>query len=271
MASTPRPSPSYRLSRGFRRASTIALVLVIIFVLSAVYSFVQFARSVSASEQHSFELESNNTAEFDLFLNLTNPGFYPIAGFQIHSEITLQNGSFLAQASSPATTLNPGSVGSIPLRFLIPLDATGAASSLALNDQMLHLTSWGNATYAYLVPVAFEVANNFSWGAPFEGLNITVGTPYLASNGSVATTVTVSYADHSSFPEIGSFDVAVRSSSNSLCGGGSYPVNVPSQQTFGETTTVYLTAGCSPSGGTVVAEFVGPTFTLALPPEAIPS
>ncbi|MFZ1022635.1 MAG: hypothetical protein WAN87_00675 [Thermoplasmata archaeon] len=270
MASAPSPSPSYRLSRGFRRASTIALVLLIIFVLSAVYSFAQFARSVSASEQHSFALESNNTAAFDLLLNLTNPGFYPIAGFQIHSEITLQNGSFLSQATSPATTLNPGSAGSIPLQFLIPLDAGGVDSSLAVNDQSLHLISWGNATYAYLVPVSFEISNNFSWGAPFEGLNVTVGAPYVTSNGTAAADVTVSYSNDASFPELGTFEATLRSSSLSDCGQASYPVNVPSQQMFDATSTVYFAPGCSPSGGTVVAEFVGPTFTLVLPPGGIP-
>jgi hypothetical protein len=271
MASTPSPSPSYRLSRGFRRASTIALVLILVFVLSAVYSFAQFARSVSASEQHSFALESNNTAAFDLTLNLTNPGFYPIAGFQIHSEITLQNGSFLSQATSPATTLNPGSAGSIPLQFLIPLDAAGAASSLAVNDQSLHLLSWGNATYAYLVPVSFEISNNFSWGAPFEGLNITVGSPTAGSNGTVSAEVTVSYSNDASFAELGTFDATIRSSSLSVCGQASYPVTTPAGQMFAETTTVYFAPGCSPTGGTIVAEFVGPTFTLVLPPEAIPA
>ncbi|MFZ0891186.1 MAG: hypothetical protein WB778_06450 [Thermoplasmata archaeon] len=271
MASSPSPPPSYRLSRGFRRASTIALVLIIIFVLSAVYSFAQFARSVSASEQHSFALESNNTAEFDLTLNLTNPGFYPIAGFQVHSEIMLQNGSFLSQATSPATTLNAGSAGSIPLQFLIPLDAAGAASSLAVDDQSLHLLSWGNATYAYLVPVSFEISNNFSWGAPFEGLNVTVGTPTAAPNGTVSADVSVAYSNDASFPELGTFEANLRSPSLTVCGEASYSVDTPAQQMFEETTTVYFAPGCSPSGGTVVAEFVGPTFTLVLPSEAIPS
>ena len=201
MASNPPLSPSYRLSRGFRRASTIALILLVVFVLSAVYSFVQFARTVSASEEHSFALASNNTAEFDLYLNLSNPGFYPIGGFQIHSDIAFQNGTLLSQATSPSTTLGPGSMNSIPLEFLIPLDASGAAASLAVTDQNLQLNSWGNATYAYFVPVSFHVANNFSWGAPFEGLSLTLGTPFVDSNGTVATNVTVSYADHSSFPE----------------------------------------------------------------------
>jgi hypothetical protein len=272
MASAPLPiSASYRLSRLFRRASTIALILILVFVLSAVYSFAQFARSVSASEEHSFALESNDEAEFDLVLNLTNPGFYPIAGFQMHSEITFANGSFLSQATSPTTTLDPGSASSVPFQFLIPLNATGATANLAVDDQSLRLTSWGNATYAYLIPVSFSFANNFSWGAPFEGLNITVGTPYTAPNDTVTSDVSVSYTDDASFSEVGTFHATILSSAQRVCEGVSYPVNVSSGQSFFESEPVSIAAGCSPQGGEVIASFTGPTFTFTLPPEAIPS
>jgi hypothetical protein len=261
-----RVPPLYRLARGLRSASALVLVLLIVFTASVVYSTSQISQSPPQVSSFSVGFASNGTIILAGTLTLGNPGFYPIQGLSLEARVANESGLFLGSFGFGPATLASQSTEEYPIDLYLPVSATGPGASLLVNSQYLRVGLWGNATFGFIFPAGVSMLNNRSWGAPFSGLNIDVGSPAL--NGTVP--ITVSFQNQASITEAGTLRAAVLSSTGIECGSVSWLLDVSQGQQFQQTQPLSLAPGCSPANGTLVTEFITPGYTLPLPPEAIP-
>jgi hypothetical protein len=265
-----KPPPLYRLARALRRVGLVVLILIILFVASAAYSAYETARSGASASNLGYAFGSNNTIVVSGQFTFTNGGFYPVNGFSIHLRIANQSGAFLGSGSDGPVALAPGASQPFPLVFVLPIDPDSPAASLVTMDQNLNLTVFANATFGYLFPIGVTLTKNESWGAPFADFSASVGTPSMMG-GVVVVPVTIQFQNHASFADVGTLAVRLVSSGGTVCGTGSFSINVPPQSPYSESTSIDLASGCSIAGGTAVALYTtGTGVTIALPPEAIP-
>lgn len=265
-----RPPPLYRASRAFRRLSTIALVVFVVFVGSAVYSAASLRPSSASAGPVSIVSIGNDTFRVNALVNLTNPGFYPITDLKLEAHVMEPNGSELASGSSPWSDIPAGTTGSIVLRFQVDVATVPGALTLLTHDTTLPAYVRLQATYATVFHIIVDAPTNLTWGAPLDGLNVTPSAPMVLPNGTVRDQVQVNFTNDAKFDLTGTFDVRVLDASGVACGSGSLPANVPSHTAFNRTMQVDLASGCNPQGGNVVAAFAGPSVYVVLPPERLP-
>ncbi|MCI4318611.1 MAG: hypothetical protein L3K23_00540 [Thermoplasmata archaeon] len=265
-----RPPPLYRASRAFWRLSTIALVLFVVFLGSAVYSAASLRPSSASAGPVSIASIGNDSFRVTALVNLTNPGFYPITDLKLEAHVREANGAELASGSSPWSDIPAGTTASILLRFQVDLATVPGARSLLTHDTSLPSYVRLQATYASVFKIVVDAPTNLSWGAPLAGLNITPAAPVAQPNGSVLDLVRVNFTNDARFDLTGSFDVRVLDAAGVACGAGSLAANVPAHAGFNRTMQVDLASGCNPQGGSVVAAFAGPSVYLVLPPEPLP-
>lgn len=260
------PPRLYRASRWLRRISTIVLVLIIVYLLTTTYSAVRLiAASAHQSGGFTAGLAANETVEIQGTLAFTNPGFYPVQGFEITVRVLNGSGSFLGQSVDGPLTLPPGASTTFPLAFFVPLSGSPAAETLLVTDQPLVTNVWGNATYAFLFPVSIHIQQNQSWGAPFADLAIAPGAPTASS-----VPVTLSFSNHADFADVGILNVVLGSASGLPCGNTTYPIDEPSGGDYSQTETIALAPGCSIAGGYADASYLTGGSSFPLPREALP-
>jgi hypothetical protein len=263
----PRPPGIYRAARALRRASALALVLIIVFVGIVAYSAVQVVKTRPSVGSSAVALESNDTVGISTSFHLSNPSMFSIQQFALH--FRLMNGTGLPLLSSTAGPIDVpgGSNATLPVELYIPL--TEAGTSLLTQNQYLEWDVWGNASYAYLFWVSVDISTQKSWGAPFDNLTAAVGAPAMV-NGSESVPVTVTFSNDASFADAGALEYQVVPATGPDCAQGSFLLNVPPDSPYSNTQDVTLASGCNPAGGEVESEFVGSGFSVPLPPEAIP-
>jgi hypothetical protein len=264
-----RPPPLYRLARWFRRFSLIALIVLILFLASVGYSAFQIVRSSPQSGGYSAEFAANDTIAVTGSLTISNPGWYPLSGFALALRVENASGDLLGDLNDGPATLAAGATTTLPITFYLPIASNSPAESLLVTDQDLAVGVWGNATDAYLFPVSVHFDQQKSWGAPFDDLQVAVGTPVL-QGGSTVVPVTISFTNDASFAEVGSINLALVASNGAVCGGASYPLNVGPGEPYDQTQDIGLSNGCSIAGGSALATFTGDGATIPLPPEALP-
>jgi len=262
-----RPPGLYRAARAFRRASAIALVLIIVFVAFVAYSAYQVAQSRPHVGTATTTLEPNDTVGLQTTLSLSDPSYLPIQQFSLSFRISNVSGGLLVASSVGPATVAAGTSTVLPVDIYFPVSAQ--QDSLLIHNQYLDWDVWGNATYGYLFSLSLGVQTQKTWGAPFNNLSITVGTPAMVG-GVWTVPVTLSFTDSASFADIGSVNFQVLPPSGPSCASGSFTFNVPSGQPYDDTQNVGITAGCNPAGGTVDSQYIGSGIDVALPPESIP-
>jgi len=263
------PPALYRLARAFRRISLVVLVLILLFLGTALYSAVEVLRSGPSTGPFTAGFGPNDTVAVSGSLNFSNPGFYPISAFSVHLRVVNASHVYLGEGSFGPVDLPNGATQPITITFYLPVSSTGPGGSLLTEDQTLNVSVWGNATYAYLFPISISVETNKSWGAPFADLSIGVGTPVASGAGAVVP-VTIQFQNHAKFAESGELNFALVPLGGPSCGGGSFDLAVPPGGQFDQTTNVPISSGCSPSGGSLEAVYVGNGGTIPLPPQRIP-
>lgn len=262
------PPGLYRTARLLRRLSTVIVVLLLLYVGTAIYSAARVVESGSPSGSYSAEFAPNNTVEVLGSLAFSNPGLYPIQGFQVALQVLNSTGVFLGESRDGPADLPAGGSASFPIVIYVPVAANSPAGSLLVSDQPITVAAWGNATYAYLFPISVHFTENETWGAPFAELRLSAGS-VSNSSGSTVVPVTVSFANHATVSDDGTVAVTVEDANGIACGGATYPVAVSPGVSYSQTETITLTEGCPLAGGSVDATYSTGGVTVVLPPEAI--
>jgi hypothetical protein len=265
-----RPPPLYRASRALRRLETIALVLFVAFVGSAVYSAASLRPSSASAGSVTIASIGNNTFQVTALVNLSNPGFFPITDLQLEAHVLDPQGAELASGSSPSSDIAAGTTGSLLLRFQVDVATIHGGVFLLTHDARLPSYVRLHATYASVFGIAVDAPTNLSWGAPLAGLNVTPSVPVVQPNGTIDESLRISFSDHARFAVTGTFNLRVTNPSGTACGSGSLPVDVPPRGSFNRTMHVALAFGCDARGGSVVGSFIGPAVYVTLPPEPLP-
>lgn len=264
-----RPPGIYRLARALRWTSALVFVAVLIFAGTVGYSAYEVARSSPQSRGLTASFAPNGTIEVSGSFTLSNPGFYPIQSLELTARIVNASGVFLGKVATVPQDIAPTSTGVFPVALYLPSSAVGAAASLLTVDQFLTVGAWANVTYAYLFPLSVALVENRSWGAPFENLRATLGTP-SGGGGTVTVPVTVTFANHANFAEVGTLSFVIESSGLVNCGGAVFPLDVPPQGLYDQTESATLSTGCSPSGGHLLITYTSGGTVIPFPPQAIP-
>lgn len=271
MAGLRRP-PLYRASRYCAIAATLVAVLILVYVGVAVYS----ASQLRPGGANGSSVGTNAGAqgfEVSTVVNFSNPGFLPVDRVQLSSVVySPGNVTLLVTGSSPNVTIAPASVGHIPLTLWIPDGGSPAARALLTQDEVLPTTFWANVTFAHLFQILVQVNSTIDWGAPFEGLNVTVGSPQ-ASNGSVEVPLTLAFTDDASFPVDGTLALTLNDAAGGRCdvAVAAFPLAVAPHQGEDATETVDVPTGCAyPAGSTIAGAYSSTTWSADLPTETIP-
>src|SRR5580658_4408082 len=249
-----RVPPLYRLARGFRRASALVLVLLILFTLSVVYSTSELSQSPPQVGSFSVGFGSNGTLILAGSLTIGNPGFYPIQGLSLVARVTNASGDYLGSFGFGPEAVASQATDEFPLDLYVPVSTTGPGASLLVRSQYLEIGIWGNATFGFIFPAGVTISNSQRWGAPFSDLSISVGNASV--NGTIP--VTISFQNEASLAEAGTLRAAVVATNGITCGSASWTIDVSMGQQFDQTQAVALSPGCSPAGGTLVTEFITP-------------
>lgn len=263
------PAPGlWRLARLFRRLAIVWFVVVAVFLATVAYSGTQLRPGHESGPSSPPVVNGNDSVTLTGSLNVSNGGWYPLTDVTLFTMVETANGTLLATGGSPVVTIAAGGVTPVPFTITIALDAKAAARSLLTHDATLPSTTWANATYVGLFHVEVVVPQNVSWGAPLYGLNVSAGSPTIEPNGTAAVPLTVTFADHASFPVDGRAVYTLRSG-GSVCDSGALPVSAAPGQSFDGTSTAYLGSGCSASGATLTLKFVGAGWALSPMPVVI--
>ncbi len=257
------------LSRLLGSVSVVVLLVLILFLASAVYSAAELARSGAWTTQLAPEFGSNDSLDVRGSFSVDNSGLYPVDGLDLSVRVLNGSGVFVGATTATGAHLSAARTTVVPLSLAVPIRASDAGTSLLVRDQTVELALWANATYAYLFPVSLHADQNRSWGAPFEGFAVRVGAPTL-ENGSTVVRVTVSYTNDAAYPESGALVLSVVGSNGTACGGTTFPVDAPAGTAYSRSETLSLASGCAEAGGTVVTRYTAPGGTVPLPTEPIP-
>jgi hypothetical protein len=252
----------WRLARAFRRLAIVWFVIVAVFLASVAYSGAQLRPENESGPNTPPTVSGNDTITLTGALNVSNGGWYPLTGVALFTEVDTANGTLLASGGSPTVTIAAGGVTQVPFTITIALDAKAVARDLLTQDATLPSTTWANATYVDLFHVEVVVPQDVTWGAPLYGLNVSAGTPMAQSNGTAGVPLTITFADHASFPVDGRAVYTLQSGSK-VCTSGGLPVAVGPGQSFDGTTTAYLGPGCTASGASLSLRFVGSGWALS--------
>jgi len=263
------PPAIYRLAQVLRWFGVFVLVVLIVYAGTVAYSAAEVAHASVQSRSLSAVFVSNGAIEISGSFTLSNPGLYPIQDLELAARLANESGVHLATLSVGPRTVAGHATELFPIDVSLPISDSGAVESLLVKDQYIEVNAWANVTYAYLFSLSAALSENRSWGAPFEGLHVTVGTPSIG-NGSVTAPVTVTFSNHASFVENGALSFVIESSASVDCGGGSFSVDVPPGALYDQTQNVTLSTGCSPLGGQLLVTYTIGGSTTSLPPEPIP-
>ena len=252
-----------------RWASTGVLLVIVIFLATAVYSASQIRPHVSTANGASDVLEANGAVRLTSLVNISNPGFYPLTNVQLAVNIVLPTSGDSLHGNSTPLDISGGLTQSVPLTISVPLTSFGAVSLLT-NDATLPTDAWFNATYAYLFPIHVLVPANISWGAPFEGLTNSISPPVPQNNSTVLVSFTTQFQNQASFDDSGQLVFSINNAGDRTCLAHSIQIYVPAGQSFTQVSSVYVPTSCDLNGGHIVSAFVGPGFQVQLPSEVDP-
>jgi hypothetical protein len=256
--------PLLRGSRAFFLLGTIALVVLILYVGSAVYYATRVSSPGTASETET--VLPGDILQVNATVNVSNPGPFPIAGLTLAGILDDANGSFLASGTSAPVTLVGGSAGPVTLGVHLYLPSIlDRAEPLLTQSAKLPFYVWVNGTYASLVGVGLGYNGTYDWGAPFQGLNASFAAPSVLANGTIALPVSLFFSNEAPLDLAGTATVVVSGPDGAPCGHITLPISVPTQTSYDETNTAYLSEGCSPSGGSYSVSYVGNGMDLTLP------
>lgn len=244
-------------------------MLLVVLIATEAYSAVRLATAHPTAGSLAPSLGANDTALLSGTFYLPNDGLYPLTGFSIAFEVRNASGTLVGQGTAGPASAAPGENATVAATLAMAVAPGSPGASLLVRDQPLRISVSGNLTVGYLFPVEVTAVVNHTWGAPFNGLTVTPGTPTYGG-GSIQVPVTVAFSDDAPFADAGNVQYTVQPSSGTACTSGAWTVNVPPGQGYDQTQTISVPTSCPTTGTQLELTYVTAGVTIALPPEAFP-
>ncbi len=270
MMRMPRPG-LYRAARVLRILAVLSTVVVLLLAALIGLSAAQIRPSWGNQPIGPLEPGPNETAMAEGNLSVANPGLFAIDRLSVTTIVRFPgpDGAILATGGSPVTELPGGRTTAVPFTFSLPLSAS-ADRPLLTENLLLPTMTWVNATYATIFAIALTFPENLSWGAPFDGLNVTPGTPHPETNGTDAVPFTITFTNDADFGLVGALAYRVDAPAGAACVTGELPLDVGPGSPYDDTQTLYVPTGCVTPGSSVALSYDGGPWSVNFPPEELP-
>ncbi len=257
----------------FARVTGWASILIGLVLLAFVVSLAASAAEVNylGTLPTSSRTVGGNELMIGAVSSVSNPGLYSLQGFRVNLHLLTSSGVLVAFGSSNTTTLPARTTSQVPLQISANLSSP-AARQLITTNMTLIVNGWVNATYAALFPVHLFLYENYPWGAPFDQLNYTFGTPTPSGNTTENLPLTLGFRNWFPVPDYGTFTFSVMSPNGTSCGQGKLSMSLPVSEgsSYEGTTNLLVNDGCNYHGGTLDVHYSGLLLSLDLPVVTIP-
>lgn len=268
-----RKPPLYRTARAARWLGVLATVLVVLFILSTIYSVFLFAShgqiQTGKNPLQLTELTSG-AIQASFSVNITNPSYYALV-LNISAELGRLSGPLLTQGTTGTVTVSPDHQP-IPLAITltIPASALSASSaSLLLYNTTLQGGIWLNGSYATVYTFGLSAVANDSWGAPFHGLTVRPGTPTVAG-GETSVPVALNFTDYSNFlSDNGTLTLQVVNGGSDCGGPSQVNLSAPPGEPYATAFDLTGPSSCMTPAATIETSYKVDGTTITLPSEGL--
>jgi hypothetical protein len=210
-------------------ATTFFWIFLIVFLVSAVYSFkdVQFDFG-----EPQIGLTSDKKILFSLPITIDNKGYYNIGCFNVTTEILDNEGFIITRASTFIPVIEKG--GQVMVTHNVTIDVNDLQNSqdYLFNDTELEVCETVGIKLAEVIPVQASTNLSTPWGAPLY--NFTLGEiEYAGFNGTYMTAaIPISFENHASFDLTGSIQMRMYNSTEILRSEGQTIIETPQNMQY---------------------------------------
>lgn len=264
-----RRPPLYRLARYLRWTAVLAVILVILFLISTIYSAVEFGTHLKATTpaggpiSYSASPSGGFVASFEV--NLTNEGYYPLV-LDLSTVAYTPQGPLIPHTSTGAVTIAPGNkTTTFGLTLRVP-EATLASNGahLLLYNTPVNGSVWFNGSYAWIYQFGFSLVFNGTWGAPFENLTVLPGTP-TSAGGQTTVPVTITFTDNAPFNDVGNLTFQVVDDGTNCGAPTQLPLDATPHQNVSREVNLTGPSSCMVPGATVEVTYSFGPLSFSLP------
>ena len=245
---------------------TIAMILVALFLGTAVYSIFQtlMTQGFGFGGFQPYPSEDGVVISFSLYIN--NTGYYDISDINLTTCIRDFRG---AEISSNSTTVDIVKVGGkTPLKhnMSVSFGILENLSYLLFEDGNFTMDTYVGMRYAYAFYFQLQIPNmSMPWGAPFY--NLTIGeppTPSYFNTTHYLLAIPLSLENHAFFSVTGMVRLEIRNSTRDYVGSGTTVVDISPESPYNGLIEVFIPIDNIPNltdTGYVYIYFENPVFS----------
>ena len=220
--------------RAIGWAITISMLLLLAFLLTAVYSAFQTLMVGQGIAVGGFQTSfSDDSLVLSVPVTVNNTGYYDMTDFEVATKMKLQDGRTLTEARTKIRQIRKGQAESALHNLSLSLeDILSNMTELLFNDAEFKIDLSMGFRYAYALGFQLALSNmSVPWGAPLYSLSIREVSPDF--NGTyLLLRVTLEVENHSFFDVSGSLDFRIYNEKDAYIGSGRGEISIPSGSRF---------------------------------------
>lgn len=252
--------------RALNATIVISMILVIIYLATALYSVTELFLFNQSFTFEDFEFDASDDAlTISTPITFTNTGYYDINRFQITTILVDNLNERINETRTVAQNIPPNE--NLDLQHSLSLDFVDllmTRQDLLFTDTVFNLTVQFNLLYAYVLEFEVEIQDTeLPWGAPLAHLDIASHNPTMNSS-HLLLNMTLRASNHSPFNLNGSFIFEVHNEREEYVGQGTELVYLPalSNATLPlEIAVILENPGVYTGRGRITVSFTAPQFT----------
>lgn len=224
--------------RALSWATRLLWIMLIIFSVTAAYSFTMLLDNVEMQEPQFFT--SNGSAIVSLPFFINNTSYYDMSDFNITTYVVYENEATLCNSTTYEELIPRGSTLYRAHNMSINLNQTITDySNLLFNDTCLSMHAFVSLKFAKVI--SFQIAFNqtLEWGAPFY--NFTMHQIFYNETTANAT-VFFNFENHSFMDLNGTIQIRLYDNAGNPIGSGEASIQVPSHSPCEESIELNVVA-----------------------------
>jgi hypothetical protein len=243
-------------------ATTFFWIFLIVFLVSAVYSFKDVLFDFGEPQ---IGLTSDNKILFSLQITIDNKGYYDIGCFNVTTEILDREGFMITQAFTFIPVIEKSRQVMATHNVTIDVNDLRNSQDYLFNDTELEMRETVSIKLAEIIPVQTSRNLSIPWGAPLY--NFTLGKiEYAGFNETHMTaTIPISFENHASFDLTGSIQIYMFNSTDILVSEGQTTIETPQNTPYDGHIELNVPIVAITENGYFNVYFSIPFFTLEEP------